>query len=176
MNEYQYVTTCGCGQPREIPAEPREEGRPVAENRVTLKCGTSGTVTIPAETEAGTDFNLANLNVDGGRYRHPCVRLEFQSNILTTAADVTLNFQVFKQCRGQYTAVAVGPIWTFSRILSTFEEANSFAFAVCDCDACDHGCCNYSVVVTTGGTTPTAGTVTINYASLSAMVVETADC
>ena len=176
MNDYQYLTTCGCSQPRENQAVPRDAERTLAEDRVLLKCGTPGTVTIPADTEAGTSFNLANLNVDAGRYKRPCIRLAFQSNILTSPATVTLNFQVFKQCKGQYTPTPVGPIWTFSRVASTIDEANAFQFAVCDCDTCDHGCCNYSVVAVTAGTVPTVGTTILNNASLTAMVVETADC
>ena len=176
MNDYQYLTTCGCSQPHEHQVGTRDAERTLAEGRVLLKCGTPGTVTIPADTEAGTSFNLANLNVDAGRYKRPCIRLAFQTNILTSPATVTLNFQVFKQCKGQYTPTPVGPIWTFSRVASTIDEANAFQFAVCDCDTCDHGCCNYSVVAVTAGTVPTVGTTILNNASLTAAVVEAADC
>lgn len=166
MSEHKYHTT-GCAPSCEV-------GEPAT--NVLMKCSTVGTVAIPADTEVGTTFNLANLNVDVGRYKKPCLRLTVYSNILTSAATVTLNFQVFRQCKNQYTPTPVGAGWTFSRVAATIDEANSFEFAVCDCDNCDCGCCNYSVVATVAGTAATAGTTTINNATLMATVVETADC
>lgn len=174
MSEYQYLTTCG----RSAAAENRNSAREAVRNQdnVLLKCSSIGTLTIPINTEAGTSYNLVNLNLDTSEFRKPCVKLDFLSNILTNAASITLNFQVFRQCKNQFAPIAVGPVWTFSRVADTIEEANSFVFAVCDCDQCDCGCCNYSVVATIAGTTPTGGTTTINNASLIATVVETADC
>ena len=97
------------------------------------------------------------------------------SNILTETAVATLNFQVFRQCGGQLSPVPAGPIWTFSRAVATADEANSFGFAICDCDNCGCDCCNYSVVATVVGAA-TTGTVTINNATLIATVVEEAHC
>lgn len=123
----------------------------------------------------GTVFPLVNLNVDAQGYKKPCVKVEFLSNILTDTATATLNFQVFRQCNGQLTPVPAGAVWTFSRTVATDEEANFFGFAVCDCDDCHCGCCNYSVTATVVGAA-TTGTVTINNATLIATVVEDADC
>ena len=44
-------------------------------NRVTLKCGVPLTTTIPETAAVGDTFNVANLNVDTGKYHNPCIRL-----------------------------------------------------------------------------------------------------
>ncbi len=170
MGEYQYVTTGGC-------CAAEETGRPVVQRTegTQIKCRTYGAVTIPAETEVGTAFPLVNLNVDTKGYKKPCVKVEFLSNILTDTATATLNFQLFRQCNGQLAPVPASAVWTFSRAVATANEANTFAFAVCDCDNCNRGCCNYSVVATVVGAA-TTGTVIINNATLIATVVEDADC
>lgn len=170
MGEYQYVTTSGCctafGQERTVPHRAED---------TQIKCRTFGAVTIPDGTEAGAIFPLVNLNVDTHRYQKPCVKLEFYSNILTDTATATLNFQVFRQCKGQLAPVAVSGNWTFARAVATADEANSFGFALCDCDNCDCTCCNYSVVATVVGDA-TTGTVVVNNATLIATAVEGADC
>ena len=170
MSEYQYLTSCECGSAgvagRNVPD--RAEG-------MQIKCRTYGATTIPADTDVGTVFSLVNLNVDNKKYKSPCIKVEFLSNILTDTATATLNFQVFRQCDGQLTPLPVSGIWTFSRTVATDAEADSFGFAFCDCDNCNCGCCNYSVTATVVGAA-TTGTVTINNATLIATVVEGADC
>lgn len=170
MRENQYVTTNECGAVNGCgnTVSQRTEG-------VQIKCRAYGAITIPAETEVGTAFPLVNLEVDTNDYKNPCVKLEFLSNILTDTATATLNFQLFRQCNGQLTPVPVSGVWTFSRTVATADEANSFGFAVCDCDNCNCGCCNYSVVATVVGAA-TTGTVTVNNATLIATVVEDAGC
>lgn len=170
MGEYQYVTTSEC-------CNESVANQPVYQRNddIQIKCRTYGAVTIPAETEVGTVFPLVNLNVDTKGYRKPCVKVEFLSNILTATATATLNFQVFRQCDGQLSPVPVSGVWTFSRAVATADEANSFGFAICDCDNCNCGCCNYSVVATVVGAA-TTGTVTINNTTLIATVIENADC
>ena len=170
MHEYQYCTTGECGA-----ANATARPEPQITENVQIKCRTYGSVTIPAGSEVGTVFPLVNLNVDTQGYKKPCVKVEFLSNILTDTATATLNFQVFRQCNGQLTPVPAGSVWTFSRTVATDEEANFFGFAVCDCDDCHCGCCNYSVTATVVGAA-TTGTVTINNATLIATVVEDADC
>lgn len=170
MGEYQYVTSCECGCAGTAGREAayRADG-------VQIKCRTYGATTIPADTEVGTVFPLVNVNVDNKGRKNTCVKVEFLSNILTTAATATLNFQVLRQCDGQLTPVPASGIWTFSRTVATDAEANSFGFAFCDCDNCNCGCCNYSVVATVVGAA-TTGTVTINNATLIATVVEDPAC
>ena len=170
MREYQYVTTGECGAANSVCNLESQRTQ-----NVQIKCRTYGTVTIPAETEVGTAFPLVNLNVDTKGYKKPCVKVEFLSNILTDTATATLNFQLFRQCNGQLTPVPASGVWTFSRAVATADEANFFGFAVCDCDNCTCGCCNYSVVATVVGAA-TTGTVTVNNATLIATVVEGADC
>ena len=170
MSEYQYASACQCGvdDAADRVVTTRNEG-------VQIKCRTYGAVTIPADTEVGTAFALVNVNVDNREYKKSCVKVEFLSNILTDTATATLNFQVFRQCDGQLTPIPVSGVWTFSRAVATADEANSFTFAVCDCDNCNCGCCNYSVVATVAGAA-TTGTVTINNATLIATVVEDRAC
>ena len=170
MGEYQYAATCRCGGADTVVTAPvnRADG-------TQIKCRTYGAVTIPADTEVGTAFPLVNVNVDNRGYKKPCVKVEFLSNIFTDTATATLNFQVFRQCDGQLTPVPVSGVWTFSRTVATDAEANTFGFALCDCDNCNCGCCNYSVIATVAGAA-TTGTVTINNATLIATVVEDADC
>ena len=168
MGEYQYVTTGECCSRQTCPVAPRAED-------VKIKCRTFGATIIPDATEEGATFPLVNLNVDTLGYKKPCVKLEFYTNILTDTATGTLNFQVFQQCKGQLAPVPVSGIWTFARAVATADEANSFGFALCDCDDCDCGCCNYSVVATVAGEA-TTGTITINNATLIATITEGAHC
>lgn len=144
-------------------------------NRTLLKCSCPGAVTLPTNTTAGTSFNLTNLNLDTKRFHKPCIKLEFATNIVSTAASLTLNFQVFKQCKNQLNPIPIGPVWTFARLLTAFDEADTFTFFVCDCDSCDDECCNYSVVATVAGLI-TTGVTSINNATLSAIVVDNPDC
>lgn len=144
-------------------------------NRTFLKCSAPLTTNIPITTEADTTFNLANLNIDTSKFHDPCIKFEFASNILTAAGSLILNFQIFKQCKYQSTAFPIGPVWTFSRLASSVGENDVFTFPVCDCDACEDECCNYSVVVTVESLETQAGIV-INNATLSALVVDNPYC
>lgn len=139
-------------------------------NRTTMKCGTPGANVLPLATVAGTTFNLANINIDTKNYTNPCIQFQFSSNILTTGAVLTLNFQLFKQCKNQLTPTPVGPVWTFSRLVAV-TESNTFSFSVCDCDICDDECCNYRVVATVAGVA-TVGVTAINNSTLSAVIVD----
>lgn len=160
---------CDCECKLFCKCEKRKNLRP---NRTTLKCGTPGAVTLPLATLAGTAYTVATVNVDTRGFESPCIKFEFASNINTTAAVVTLNFQVFKQCKGQLTPIPVGPTWVFSRLVA-ITDSNTFTFFVCDCDICDEECCTYSVVATVAGVA-TVGVTAINNATLSAIVVDNA--
>lgn len=170
MGEYQYITAGAC-----CDADVPERTAPCRAETAQMKCRTFGATIIPDGTEEGTTFPLVNVNVDTQGYRKPCIKLEFYSNILTATATGTLNFQVFRQCKGQLTPVPVSGVWTYARAVATADEANSFGFALCDCDNCDCGCCNYSVVATVVGE-DTTGTITVNNATLIATVTEGAVC
>jgi len=144
-------------------------------NRACLKCGTStGTITIPVDTLAGVTFTLATVNVDTKCMNHPCIQLEFASNIIATASTQILNFQIFKQCGNLMAPIPVGPIWTFAPSVEFSEGGvftNTFSFSVCDCDTTCDECCNYRVVVTQVGV-DTIGMITINTSSLAAFIVD----
>lgn len=158
-NECECKCCCECERPKYL-----------APNRTLLKCGCPGAVTLPVATIAGTNFTVATVNVDTKGFRKPCIKFEFASNIVTTAAVLTLNLQIFKQCRNQLVPIPVGPVWTFSRLVAV-TESNTFTFFVCDCDICEEECCNYSVVATVAGVA-TLGVTTISNATLSAIVVD----
>ncbi len=144
-------------------------------NHTFLKCSVPITTNIPMTTAAGTTFNLANLNIDTSKFHDPCIKFEFAGNILTAAGTLILNFQIVKQCKYQPTAFPIGPIWTFSRLGSSVGENDVFTFPVCDCDACEDECCNYSVVATIESL-ETQGGIVINNATLSALVVDDPNC
>lgn len=146
------------------------EKKPLKPNRTILKCGMPGAVTLPLATLAGTTFNVATVTVDKKGFKNACVKFDFASNIVTTAAVLTLNFQIFKQCKNQLVPLPVGPIWTFSRLVAV-TESDGFSFFVCDCDSCDDDCCTYSVIATVAGVA-TVGVTAINNATLSAIVVD----
>lgn len=149
-----------------------EKVRPLSPNRTALKCGCPGAVTLPLATIAGTSFTVANVTVDTKGFRKPCIKFEFASNIVTTGAVITLNFQIFKQCKNQLVPIPVGPVWTFSRLVA-ITDSNTFSFFVCDCDICDTDCCNYSVVATVAGVA-SIGVTSINNATLAAIIVDNA--
>lgn len=181
MSDVKYCNCdCDCEQENTCDCECRwccqceERPRPVRPNRTTLKCGCPGSVTLPLATLAGSSFTLANVNVDTRGFRKPCIKFEFASNIETTAAILSLNFQIFKTCKNQLVPLPVGPIWSFSRLASV-TESNTFTFFVCDCDECNEDCCNYSVTATVTGVA-TVGVTSITNATLSAIVVDNTDC
>ena len=181
MND-QDMRTCECDCGEEIQdcnchcsctcERPKKYLKP---NRTALKCGSQSGVTIPAATATGAAFTLATISVDTKSYQRPCIRFDFAGNIITTAAVITLNFQIFKQCKGRFTPIPVGPVWTFSRLVAV-TESDSFNFFVCDCDICDDECCVYSVAATVAGIAPevteTIGDTVISNTSLSVIIAD----
>ena len=140
------------------------------ETEVLLKCGTSFPASVLATSPTGTSFTLGTLTLITSRFCDPCIKFEFASNIVTTAAIATLNFQIFRLCRNQISPTAIGPIWTFATSVAT-TDASTFTFIFCDCDFCPNDdCCTYSVVATVIDSE--TGTVAINNPILSAIVAE----
>ena len=133
-----------------------------------IRCSTPGGVTLPPATVLGTAFPLTALTLNTSRLNNACVKLEFTSNLVAAVAFTgTVNFQVFKQCRGQSTPVPVGPAFTFSLVALLTSQA--FTFFVCDCgDTCCDECCTYSVIATVTSAV-TVGTLSINNATLGAI-------
>ena len=138
--------------------------------KATIKCGCPSSTTIGV-LPVGSTFTVASLTINFEELCNSCVKLEFASNIIATAFTGTLNFQVFKLCKGQFAPVPVGPVWTYSRLVA-ITEGTTFSFFVCDCDSCFDDCCTYTVVVTVG--VPTVGALSINNATLGAIVTENA--
>ncbi|WP_349947929.1 DUF4489 domain-containing protein [Lacrimispora sp. BS-2] len=146
--------------------------KPLKPNRTRLKCGvSSGSVTLPVATLPGVTFTLATVNVETKGMKHPCIQLEFASNIITTAASLILNFQIFKQCRNQLAPIPIGRTWTFLS-LDEVTDGNNFSFSICDCDLTCDECCIYSVIATQADVS--LGIATINNSSLTAVIVDAA--
>lgn len=136
---------------------------------VALKCSSPGSVAVPALAAPGSTFTPTSLTVNNTTFCNPCTKLEFTSNLIVPIGFTgTLSFQVFKQCRNQFTPVPVGPAFTFARTVALVVGASdTFSFFICDCDSCNDDCCTYSVVVT-NQTIITLG-LTITNATLSAL-------
>lgn len=132
-----------------------------------VKCGCPSATTIPPATIAGTAFPVSSLTLNTSCLCNPAIKLEFASNLVALIAFTgTINFQVFKLCRGQTTPVPVGPAWTFN--LVALLSSQTFSFFVCDSDSCFDDCCTYTVVATVTSAV-TVGTLSINNATLGAV-------
>ena len=105
-----------------------EKVRPITPNRTTLKCGCPGAVTLPLATIAGTNFTVATVTVDTKGYRKPCIKFEFASNIVTTVAVLSLNFQIFKQCKNQLVLSGRSP--ASLRLLKVIRSHFSYVTAI----------------------------------------------
>ncbi len=141
------------------------------QTEVTLKCSSPGSVAIPVLADPGSTFTPTSLTVNTSKCCNPCTKLEFTSNITLPVGFVgTLSFQIFKQCRNQFTPVPVGPAFTFARTVAlVVGEASTFSFFICDCDSCNDDCCTYSVVITNQTAIELGATIT--NATLSALTV-----
>lgn len=151
----------------------KKDKRPAAPT-TTVKCGALGSAIIPLATPVGTTFTLASLTLNNSSANScACTKIEVTSNLSTVAFTGAVSFQVFKQCRNQFTPVPVGPAFTFAEAV-LLTAADAFTFFVCDCDNCDTGCCVYSLVATV--TTIIVGTLTINNATLAAITSTNPGC
>jgi hypothetical protein len=142
--------------------------------KTIIKCGSPSSTAIPVIAAAGTTFTLASLNLNTSRLKDPCIKLEFASNFVTTAAFAgAFSIQVFKQCGNQFTPIPIGPSWALGSLAAL--SATTFSFFVCDCDSCFNDCCTYTVVATVT-TAIAAGTLTINNATLGAIATCGSGC
>lgn len=133
-----------------------------------VKCSSPGSVSVPVLAEAGTTFTPTSLTLNTACLCNPCTKLDFTSNInIPVGFAGTLSFQIFKQCRNQFTPVPVGPAFTFAKLIAlVVGESSTFSFFVCDCDSCGDDCCTYTVVIT--NLNAIAVGLTVNNATLSA--------
>ena len=140
---------------------------------VIVKCGSTGSVTIPLATVAGTTFNLSSLTMNTTGICNPCTKIEVTNNIIATAFTGSISFQVYKQCRNQFAPIPIGPAFTFSEAVA-ITASSTFTFFVCDCDSCDNECCVYTLVATV--TTLTVGVLSINNSTLSGIAAGQINC
>lgn len=166
---------CGCKKEKEVCYKKEKEG-----TQVVLKCGTPGSVTLPVLAVALVTplvFTVSTVTVDTSDFEDPHIKFEVTSNINTTVATglpFSLNYQIFRISKNQFTPIPVGPIFTFSRAVSVV-ESNAFTFFVCDDGFCQDDCSTYSVVVTVTAL-GIAEVASITNATISALVVEDDHC
>jgi hypothetical protein len=135
-----------------------------------LKCGEVGQALLFSGASIGTSVPAATITLDTSKFCNPCIIFEFASNIIGTLFQGTLNFQLYKSCNNQLP-IPIGPQFSFTQpIPAVF--ADMFTFFVCDCDSCSNECCTYSIVVSTGGSTPIIGNVGIFAARLAAIIAD----
>lgn len=133
-----------------------------------LKCGQVGQALFFNGALVGTSLPAATITLDSCESCNSCKIFEFSSNIIGTLFQGTLNFQLYRYCNNQ-PPIPIGPIFSFVQSIPTF-SANMFSFFVCDCNSCSNDCCTYSMVVTTGGSSPMIGNVGVFAARLAAIV------
>lgn len=165
-----------------------------------IKVGIPISSSIPIPTTGNpTAVTGTSLAIDTSCFFRPIIRIDFTGNIIipVTLPNVTLTFQVFRRYKNQKQLIAVGPAWVFARPLPfTFEsnesnEANessetsetnnsdkfitlstkdiiSFFISDPNFDR-SHSGATYTVAVTPNSN-KFCGTVTINNATLSAIV------
>lgn len=148
-------------------------------NPLILKCGIPNSISfssIDGAITTRTANSITSLTVNSSCFHNPCLRLEFTSNIIVpaTTANVTLVFQIFKICTNMSQPIPVGTPWTFMTSATT---SDTFSFFVCDCDICSDECCTYTVQVTatTQANEGDNTSVSVNYATLSALLVDNKD-
>ncbi len=156
-------------------------------NEVLLKCKTSNSATVTANTDDEVTRRIATLTLNTDKFCIPCIKFEFSTNVIITGdtantRGATINFQLFRLCRRETVATPIGNEWTFSG--GFFPPARTTAdvvtFIVCDCDCdCDcikDDCCTYfieaTIIADAAGASPGSATVTFNNSTLSALVVE----
>lgn len=142
-------------------------------SQIFSKCGSFGSITMNEGTTTASTISVVTINTSC--LCNPSIKLEFTSNIIIpeTVASVSINFQVFALCNNQFQPIPIGPIWNFSESAEV-ASADTFKFFLCHCDSCFNDCCTYTVVVdgTVTSVVEEIGSVTINNAMLSAIVVE----
>ena len=163
-----------CKKEKEVCFKKEEEG-----TKVVLKCGNPGSVILPVlliPLVTPLTFTVSQVTVNTEDFCDPCIKFEVASNVNVTVGvglPIALNFQIFRNCKNQFIPIPVGPIFTFSRVVSVL-ESTAFSFFVCDCNVCPDDCCTYTLVMTV----PTLGVgigASVTNATISALVVEN-DC
>ena len=138
-----------------------------------LKCGVPKSTTVHVSPEDAA--TVASVRVNTACFSNPCIKFEFASNILvpTGTGSANITFQIYKNCTNQSQSIPVGPPWTFRTPVAT---SNIFSFFVCDCNTCSDECCTYTVqAISTNADRGPGGDVTINSATLLALVVDNAN-
>lgn len=152
-------------------------------NLTLVKVGNpiSSSIPIPT-TDNPSAVTVASLAINTSCFSHPIIRIDFTGNIIipATLPDVTLTFQVFRRFKNQIQLIAVGPPWVFARQLTfttddtdesvTLATKDIISFFISDPGFESSHCGATYTVVVTPSISRIPGTVTINNATLSAIV------
>ena len=134
---------------------------------IIMKCSCPSSIIIPTGVVNRT-FTTSSLTLDTSCLCDPCIKIQYTSN-LDGIFGGTIRFQVYKQCRNQFTPVPVGGSWNFTVPATGASAATAFSFFVCDCDSCNDDCCTYTVVIT--AVTATVGTLAVNNSTIAALAI-----
>lgn len=144
------------------------------QSSVTLKCVSTGTVTIPVGA-SNTQITIISLPLNISALCNQIIKIEFACNITLIEPQtdsILLVFQINRHCSNMIQNIPVGQRWIFSNI-SNFVSAGTFSFFVCDSDFNTEECCTYTVDVTPLVTT--SGAI-ISNSILSATTVSNVQC
>lgn len=172
MSKYYYKDDCDpCKKEKKIKKY----------SRTFIKCSCPSTFNFPlidvTVLSPLPEYQIASLTIDTSCLEDPCIKLEFASTISAVAAvNPNLTFQVYKICGNQNFPVPVGSAWVYSRLV-TVTESSTFSFFVCDCDCCScpNGCCTYIVRATNNADLSASLGLSVNNATLGAIVTSN-DC
>lgn len=143
----------------------KKEKRQEKQCPIIMKCSYPIATTITSAA-IGNTFQAGSLTLDTSCLCNPFIKIQYTSN-LDGIFGGTIRFQVYKQCRNQFTPVPVGGSWNFTVPATGLSAATAFSFFVCDCDSCNDDCCTYTVVIT--AVTATVGTLAVNNATIAAV-------
>lgn len=137
-----------------------------------ILCGCPKFTIVPIGSLGATSFTIANLKINNNYDCKPVVNLKFTSNIIYTGFAGIFIIKVYRQCNNELTQIPVTSDYILSLGVypeTTISGANDFSFMACDVDSCNKKCCNY-IVTATVISPSTAGVLTINNATLSAII------
>ena len=134
------------------------------------KCSSPLNVLVAEGTPAGDTYILASLNVNAGKFNHPCIELEFATNTIFSGSILIAFIQIYKKCDCQMAPIPIGPVWLVDHSLPEIDY-NTFSFHTHDCLDQSDGCCNYYALLTVQFA-PGAVASLFNNSTLSATIID----
>ena len=141
------------------------------EAEVLLKYKPSNPVSVRVTTDEA-ETRIASLSLNTKKFCLSYIKFEFSVNLISTfdenASILTVNFQLYRLCRGETVPTEIGNPWSYSCARSS---ADIITFIHCDCDCVNDDCCTYYVKASYVSTLSNV-TLNFNNPTLSALVVE----